>query len=214
MELPFSLSKSPSGSARKRGSLVPFLVGILLLQGCFYLGLRLGPAYLAPRLRSIPGEASTERIMRWRQARYVPERDPAVGMELPALSLPARHGRKVSLLGSGQTRTLLVFLPEMGCSARSLLTSWGRMAKAFPSTRLVGVTLHSPEELQLGCHADIAGIPVVQDADAALARILNASWRPRAYLLDRSGRVQYVQPITAMDGAALLEVERRLGVAP
>ena len=206
MELPFTTSRV----ARRQGSLIPLLTGILLLQGCFYLGLRLGPGYLAPHWRSAAAEPSEERIIRWRQARYAPDQDPAIGMELPALRLPAVQGGKISLPGNGRDRTLLVFLPEMGCSARSLLTSWARMAKEFPSIRLVGVSLHSTQELQLGCHADIAGIPVVQDAQAELARTLNASWRPRAYLLDRSGRIQYLQPVTAMDGIAVLEVERIL----
>lgn len=206
MELPFSPSETP----RKHRSLVPLLLGVLLLQGCFYLGLRLGPTYLAPRWQPIATEPGAERIVQWRQARYTPEHDPAVGMDLPSIRLAAFHGGQVSLPGSGREHTLLVFLPEMGCSARSLLSSWGKMTKQFPSTRLIGVSQRSEEELHMGCHADIAAIPVVLDSGAKLARTLNASWLPRAYMLDRNGRIQYVQPVTTMDGSAVLEVERLL----
>lgn len=206
MELRFSHSKP----ARRRGRLMPVLWGILLLQGCFYLGLRLGPVYLAPEIPAVRVDPSVDRIVRWRRLNYVPEHDPALGMELLSLQLPVLQGPKVNLAGNGRDRTLLVFLPEVGCSARSLLTSWAKMSREFPGTRLIGVSRHSAAELQLGCHVEIQGIPVLLDSHAELARALNASWRPRAYLLDRHGQISYVQPVTTMDGKAVLEVERLL----
>lgn len=201
-------------AAEKHGRLVPVLLGILLLQGCFYLGLRLGPGYLSPWIQPGKTEPTVARIVNWRSRNYAPERDPAVGMELPSLRLPLLHGSSIKLAGNGRQRTLLLFLPEVSCSARSLLSSWDRITRELPRTRLVGVAVRSGSALQLGCNAEIQGVPIVVDVHAELARTLNASWRPRAYLLDEEGRVQYVQPVTTMDGDAMSEVPRLLRPVP
>ena len=46
------------------------------------------------------------------------------------------------------------------------------------------------------------------DPGGSAAKAFNASWRPRVYVLDPQGILEYVQPDTVLDQMAPKEVER------
>ena len=201
--------RAPAPRARQ-GRLVPVLLFILGLQVCCYLGMRTAPWYAASRWLPAPEESSQSRITRWRQARYEASRDLQVGSLLGDHTLPAVVGSPVTVTGATGRTTVLVFLPEFGCSAKSLLSSWSTLHREFPEVRLIGVTAHSDEDLKQACVASLRGVKVAVDEGRRLERELNAAWRPRAYLFDRSGRLQYAQPVSTMDPTAVLEVREYL----
>jgi hypothetical protein len=206
VQLPWRKPRQPG----RKHNLVPVLVGILALQACFYLGLRTAPWYLAGRWMPSPPESAPARITRWRQARYEAARDPQPGAALPVRALAAVAGGPVQVAGPSGKQTILVFMPEFGCSARGLLSSWSTMCREFPNVRLIGVTARTDAELKEACEASLKGVRVAIDDQRRLETELNAAWKPRAYLFDAKGRLRYAQPVSTMDPTAVLEVRDRL----
>jgi hypothetical protein len=112
---------APAGAmAGQRRSLVPYLLVVLFLQGCLYLGLQAGPWFARYRVQA-RAERGPESIVRWRQAQYDPGRDPAVGMELPLLKLRDPKGRWLSLTPTGQSGSTALRNPGRGNARLALL---------------------------------------------------------------------------------------------
>ena len=76
---------------------------------------------------------------------------------------------------------------------------------------MIAVTRQRDAQLTGLCEESQGSVRIAIDGDGQLAGLLNAAWKPRAYLLDAGGRLVYVQPDTTLDSLAVLQVGRLLG---
>jgi peroxiredoxin len=92
------------------------------------------------------------------------------------------------------------------------MSAWSRLQKEVKNLQVVVVATRMDASLALdpSCRDQRTSLRVALDPEEHLADLLNARWKPRAYLVDPGGRIRYVQPDTAMDGQAILQVKRLL----
>ncbi len=191
------------------GKLVPVLASVLALQVVFYVGLRTAP-WFAERGWEGPSINPQRRMVEWRRAVALAEKDPVPGMELPSVPLRDLEGRPAKAIRPGKPTVLLFVGDATSCSVKSLLSTWVTLKEKHPDLQVVGVATRAEGPVAEMCSKKAGKVRLVLDADGALAETLNARWKPRAYLLDRQTRLAYVQPDTVMDSLAVGEVERLL----
>ena len=110
MELRVTAPIERGSPGPQRRSLVPYLLGVIGLQGCLYLGMLAAPWAAAGR-EALPSRPPADPTLQWRRSRYDPARDPTPGMELPVHTLARVDGTKVPLVQPGK-RTALLFVGD------------------------------------------------------------------------------------------------------
>jgi hypothetical protein len=89
--------------------------------------------------------------------------------------------------------------------------AWSRLQTKTPNSRLLVVVPELDSSLRDACEGVRPAIgSIVIDSTGAMARRFNAGWLPRAYVLDGSRSVRYVQPPSASDTRAPQQVEALL----
>ena len=90
-----------------------------------------------------------------------------------------------------------------------MLQAWSRLEKQYAGVRVVAVAARRTEELGDLCpHGRLAAVRA--DPKAALHRRFGATWWPRVYVQDGSGRLLYVQPPDHLEAETLAAVQERL----
>jgi hypothetical protein len=84
--------------------------------------------------------------------------------------------------------------------------AWSRLPQQQKQVRVVFVAAQDDPALREACGDRRETVRVAFDPDGRLAGLFNARWKPRAYLLDRAGRLAYVQPVRTLTPQAPLEV--------
>lgn len=191
-----------SGSSNR---LVPILACVLVLQVVFYLGLRAAP-WFAERGWKGRTENPQQKIAQWRRSVYDSKLDPVPGMMLPEVSLSDLKGRSHNPVVSGRPTLLLFVGAATTCSVKSLVSAWADVRKGQPELAIVGIATTADAPAAEMCDRKGAPVRMLLDPEDSLADVLNARWKPRAYLLDQNGRIAYVQPDTTMDPMAVEEV--------
>jgi hypothetical protein len=82
---------------------------------------------------------------------------------------------------------------------------WSRLREHHPDVKVLFV-VGEPAIAAEACEEAPADVQVLVDRAFVTARRYNAFWRPRAYAIDGSGRLAYVQPPEATETQALMDV--------
>lgn len=101
---------SPGRGVSPRRSWLPYLAGVLFLQGCLGAGILAGPLFAgwgAPS--AAPRRSPAEQLREWRRTRYDPSRDPPLGSAAPSLALWDDERRAPAQLAAGR-RKVIIFL--------------------------------------------------------------------------------------------------------
>jgi hypothetical protein len=91
--------------------------------------------------------------------------------------------------------------------------AWSRLREEVKDLRVVIVARTMSRDVFSECAANRkkgAPLEVALDPDGTTADRWNATWDPRSYLIDESGRLAWAQPVTTMTPQAPVEAARLL----
>jgi hypothetical protein len=191
-----------------RSLVVVLLLAGLLFEACGLLGVLAAPfvpGWMNPPLTRAHDVASL--MVTWRQSVYRREEDPRVGAMAPPLSLQTPTGQRLQWADLKGRRVALLFARDGdACSTRALMGVWDKLQRESPGARVIFAVQKldpaAPTCVQAG------KVRVLLDPGARTARRYNAYWLARAFVLDESGVLRYVQPETTPDPQVPLDVRR------
>lgn len=184
---------------------MPWLISILL--GEVLLFGRVGLPYRIPHQIHLPFNPEDPAIQR--RARYDPRRDPLLGQMAPVLSIRSLDGKKITLGRPSDQPTVVVFASDCSsCGGGATVLQWDALQRGHPTAHI----FIASQEKAAGIRGVLAGrdlkVHILLDTTGQAARAYNALWHPRAYLIDRQGRVRYVEPDTRTEVDAIRDVSQ------
>lgn len=136
----------------------------------------------------------TERITRRIEARNKEQQfarymrnDPPVGKPVPMIG-------RLGLQGAGDAKfTVVAFSTGASCCTGKVAEALRAVEQAGVGVVVVMVVRDSSESVKAFKKVHHVSFQVLADPDGSLAQACNAFWMPRAYLLDREGRLVWIQ---------------------
>lgn len=203
----------PSFNAPRRTLL---LVSMLILQVSVLAGLCATPTVLEwTGWTPTPSEAPMVKLVRWRRALYQSDQDPKRGIPAPSVRLRNKEGGTVTLDAFQGHRVALIFGYDVSsCSAKQVIEAWSR----FQEQHSRDIVIFAVERIDKDAKAAIAEcakgpvtVRILLDPAGKTAKRFNAKWLLRAYTVDQSGRLAYIQPESTVDRDAPGEVNKLWG---
>jgi hypothetical protein len=203
------ISTAAGPAARRRSPIIRILFLGLLFEVWVLMGVLASPfvrEWMPRPARSAEDPLTT--MADWRMSISRSDRDPRLGARAPELKLFAEDRQSVQLGGLAGKKVALVFLKAgCGCSTDALANAWGTVHRKFPTSTVIMAFQKLDKAVEASARK-IGGVRVVLDPGGKTAMRYNALWLPRAYTLDESGNVSYVQGAKTLDSQAPLVVER------
>lgn len=196
-----------SESASRRSRHMLWLLPLLVLEAVVWQRLQ-PPAQSSPK-RGLPFDPDDPIVQR--RFVYDPHRDPHPGQRGPVMILRDLDGVRSTQVPSRRHPTVVVFPSDCSsCGGGATIVQWDSLQRGHPEANVVVATPEDASAVRRVLTGRDLKLRVLLDTEGKTAKRYNARWHPRAYLLDRQGRIVYVQPDTQTEVDAIQEVSRRL----
>jgi hypothetical protein len=132
--------------------------------------------------------------MTFAQWQAIRRRDPKIGYPVEIRGLEGEDGQKVDLHRGKRPSALLVIDDCSRCVLDSLRT-WEGLQRQYPKVRFYVLTPSGTQASAVAFrHQHGLSVPFAFDPGGYNAKRLNAFFQPRAYLIDKQGKLLYAQP--------------------
>ena len=120
--------------------------------------------------------------------------DLEVGMLAPNISVTRADRSIYDTTVLRGRRVAILFLTACGDCVADCLTAWQQLEKNQPGLTAIVISESPPGRISKLAAQHKISIPIVYDKNLESASSYRIKWGPRAYVVNESGRVEYVQP--------------------